>query len=104
VCCCQPHPLCRSSLFSFLQAFKPFLDDFLDPLFRSLTCGHRLCEAAAGRCAGALRDLIGPGIFAGRLADHQRRLLETSPDVPPPAGRFSPGSMVTPQSVLTGRA
>lgn len=90
---------------SFLQAFKPFLDDFLDPLFRSLGCGHRLCEAAAGRCAGALRDLIGPGIFAGRLADDQRRLLETSPDVPPPAGRFVvPGSLVTPQSVLTGRA
>ncbi|KAL4425118.1 hypothetical protein ABPG77_008223 [Micractinium sp. CCAP 211/92] len=86
------------------KVFKPHLDEFLGPLFRSLACGHRLCEAAAGRCIGALRDLIGPGIFAGRLSDEQRRLMESSPDVPPPAGRFAvPGSHVTPQFVLTGR-
>jgi hypothetical protein len=42
-----------------MQAFKPYLDEFLPPLFDSLACGHRLCEAAAGRCVGALRDLIG---------------------------------------------
>lgn len=46
----------------------------------------------------------GPGIFSGRLSDDQRRLLESSPDVPPPGGRFAPpGGIVTPQLVLTGR-
>ena len=45
-----------------LQAFKLHLEEFLDPLFRSLTCGNRLCEAAAGRCIGLLRDLIGVGV------------------------------------------
>lgn len=151
----------------------------MGPLFRSLTCGHRLCEAAAGRCIGALRDLIGgggdvdkeeffvvhashlalpsrrlgkqggvlprpvpqsmpscclallpinprlathaycliallpchtppagPNIFAGRLSDDQRQLMQSSPDVPPPAGLFGGppgGSLVTPQLVLTGR-
>ncbi|PSC73633.1 ARM repeat-containing [Micractinium conductrix] len=83
------------------KVFKPFLDEFLDPLFRSLTCGNRLCEAAAGRCIGSLRDLIGPGIFAGRLSEQQRHLLESSPDVPPPGGRFA--APVTPNLVLTGR-
>ncbi|KAI7841245.1 hypothetical protein COHA_005082 [Chlorella ohadii] len=88
------------------KVFKPYLEDFLGPLFRSLTCGHRLCEAAAGRCIGALRDLIGPNIFAGRLSDDQRQLMQSSPDVPPPAGLFGGppgGSLVTPQLVLTGR-
>jgi hypothetical protein len=30
------------------KKFKAFLDDFLPPLFDTLACGHRLCEAAAG--------------------------------------------------------
>lgn len=49
----------------------------------------------------------GPGIFAGRLTEGQRRLMESSPDVPPLGGRFGgppgSGSVVTPQLVLTGR-
>eukprot|EP00887_Chlorella_sp_A99_P007146 scaffold2.g7146.t1 len=86
------------------RQFKPFLEDFLEPLFRSLTCGHRLCEAAAGRCIGALRDFIGPGIFAGRLTERQRQLMQQSPEVPPPAGRFAMlGAQVTPDFVLRGQ-
>jgi ferredoxin len=89
------------------RAFKPHLQEFLEPMFRGLTCGHRLCEAAAGRCIGALRDLIGPGIFAGRLTEEQARAMETSQDVPPPGGRFAaavPGSLMTAQRVLRGVA
>jgi hypothetical protein len=55
---------------------------------------------------GALRDLVGPSIFAGRLSQEQRAAMAASPDVPPPGGRFAggvPGSQVTPQLVLTGR-
>ena len=41
------------------RLFKPFLEEFLEPLFRSLTSGNRLCEGAAGRCIGSLRDFLG---------------------------------------------
>lgn len=65
------------------NAFKAYLELFLDPLFHlGLTCGHRLCEVAAGQCIGQLRDLIGPGIFAGRLNEDQRRILNSSHDIP----------------------
>ena len=68
------------------KKFKPLLNDFLEPMFRGLTCGQRLCESAAGQCIGAMRDLIGPGVFEGRLLDEQRRLLHTHHDIPPPKG------------------
>lgn len=72
------------------KVFKPHLDDFIDPMFISLQCGHRLCEVAAGKCIGELRDLIGPGIFEGRLhTDVQRRALHSSPDIPGPRGALS---------------
>ena len=69
-----------------MQAFKPHLEPFLEPLFRSLACGHQLCRAAAGACLGALRDWLGPRILAGRLSDAQAGAMAASPDVPPPAG------------------
>ena len=54
------HPLCTP------QAFKAQLDEFLEPLFRGLVCGHRACEVAAGACIGKLRDAIGGQGGAGR--------------------------------------
>ncbi|GAB4818455.1 hypothetical protein N2152v2_005501 [Parachlorella kessleri] len=71
-----------------VKAFKPHLDEFLEPLLRGLVCGHRACEVAAGQCAGKLRDLIGPGIFSGRLTEEQRQLMAGSQDVPPPQGKY----------------
>ena len=68
------------------QAFKPHLDPFLEPLFRSLASGHQLCRTAAGACLGALRDWLGPRILAGRLSVAQAAAMAASPDVPPPAG------------------
>lgn len=65
------------------RAFKPHLEELLTPLFRSLSCGHQLAEHAAGMCLGAIRDMIGPNILAGRLDDEQLRLLNTSPLIPP---------------------
>jgi hypothetical protein len=65
------------------KAFKPHLEAFLQPMFRGVDCGHRLCEAAAGRCIGDLRDFIGPNIFAGRLDDEMKKLMVQSPNVPP---------------------
>jgi hypothetical protein len=75
-------------------AFKPHLQAFVDPLFAGLECGHRLTEVAAGRAAARLRDLVGPGIFAGRLSDAQRAALAASADVPPPVGRGAAGPAV----------
>lgn len=71
---------------SFEQAFKTYLEAFLVPLFRSLVCENQLCRAAAGRCLAAIRDCLGPGIFAGRLDDRQKTLMDKSPEVPPLAG------------------
>ncbi len=62
------------------------MDLLLDPLFKSLACEHQLCRAAAGKCAGALRDFVGPGIFAGHLSDAQAASMSGNPDVPPPSG------------------
>ena len=67
--------------------FKRSLDDFLVPLFRSLCCDNQLCRVAAGKCVAAIRDCIGPGIFAGRLTDEQRAAIDSSPDVPQLAGK-----------------
>lgn len=73
------------------RAFKPHLQEFLEPLFRGLTCGHRLCEAAAGKCIGRMRDMVGPGIFAGRLTEEQRAAMAASDDVPPASGALVGG-------------
>ena len=59
----------------------------MGPLFRSLECDNQLCKAAAGQCIGAIRDCIGPGIFAGRLTAEQKAGMEASQDVPPVAGK-----------------
>ena len=77
-----------------VRAFKRHLDPLLEPLFDSLTGDHALCRAAAGAAVGALRDAVGPRVLAGRLAAGDPawvRVLETSPDVPPPAGAFVGG-------------
>lgn len=58
--------------------FKSHLELFLDPLFKDLHCGHRLCEAAAGQSLSQLRRLIGPGVFAGRLTKEQQELMDRS--------------------------
>ncbi len=71
------------------QVFKPHLEPFLEPLFRSLGCGHQLCRDAAGACLGALRDWLGPRILAGRLSDAQAAAMAASPDVPPPTGMLT---------------
>ena len=72
-----------------LRAFKRQLLDFIDPLFAALGSDQTLVSAAAGRCVGALRDWMGPGIWAARLEPRQLALQQASPDVPPPAGKFS---------------
>ncbi len=77
-----------TKLAEVLQIFKRYLDELLVPLFRSLTCENQLCRAAAGRCVGAIRDCIGPGILAGRITQEQRASMEGSQDVPPLAGEF----------------
>ena len=63
------------------KAFKAHLEDFLDPMFKGLVCGHRLCEVASGRCIAQLRDFIGVGIFTGRLTEEQQKLMMQCPDI-----------------------
>lgn len=69
------------------QVFKRQMDLFLDHLFKCLACDHQLCRTAAGKCAAALRDFVGPGIFAGHLSEAQSAAMSSSPDVSPPSGR-----------------
>jgi hypothetical protein len=69
------------------RAFKEHLELFLGALFLDLACGHQLAEVAAGKCLGALRDLIGPSVFAGRLTEEQREVMGSNINVP------APGSM-----------
>lgn len=65
------------------RAFKPFLDELLDPLFVALRCGNRLAMNAAGEAAGFFAAFVGPAVFLARLTDTQRRELEQSPFVDP---------------------
>lgn len=89
--------LCGACHTTGKQRFKPHLEPFLHPMFSDLTCGHQLTEAAAGKCIAAMRDLLGPSIFAARLLDWQARLLATDPNIPPTAGRMmGPGMMGEP--------
>lgn len=67
------------------RLFKPHLELFLEAMFRDLTCGHQLCECAAGKCVAAFRDWLGSTIFAGRLDDWQLREMAANENVPPPA-------------------
>lgn len=56
-------------------AFKPVLDQFLEPMFRTLKCGHALCETAAKQCITRLSVFIGRAIFEGRLDSNQKALF-----------------------------
>ena len=76
------------------RAVKPYLEALLPPLLVALGplgADRPLARAAAGRAVAALRDGVGPRIFAGRLSEGDRALVEASPDVPPPGGRFCVG-------------
>lgn len=70
-----------------VKQFKQhYLELFLQPLFADLKCGHQLAEAEAGKCISALRDLVGPRIFAGRLDEAQQRAMETDANILPAKG------------------
>ena len=83
-----------------LQAFKPFLDPFIDALFNSLTCGQQTTAAAAGEFVGQVRDLLGPNIWAGRLTEEQRSAQASSPHVPPPTGVFLFQRLLLPRTAV----
>lgn len=91
-----------------VKAFKAaHLESFLHPLFADLRCGHQLAEAAAGRCISALRDAVGPRIFAGRLNDAQQRAMEADPHILPlgeASGGVADGSGFALQSSSAVRA
>ncbi len=57
------------------SAFKPALDPFLEPMFRTLCCGHALCETAARQCITRLSVFMGRPIFEGRLDSTQKSLF-----------------------------
>ena len=73
-----------------MQAFKPHLAPFLEPLFASLQGGHGRAQVAAGACISQLRDMLGPNIWAGRLTEEWLQAQKQSPYVMPVAGRFAP--------------
>ena len=59
------------------RRFKEYINDWLDPLFRSLQCGHQLEEAAALQAMLSFSQFLGDGIFRGRLNERQSRLFDT---------------------------
>lgn len=61
------------------RKFKPYLEEFIEPMFKSLRCGNRLAEAAAGYCIGEFRQMLGETIFAGRLNESQMQQMRDSP-------------------------
>lgn len=83
-----------------LQAFKPFLEPFIAPLFDSLTCGQQTTAAAAGEFVGQVRDLLGPNIWGGRLTQEQQAAQISSPHVPPPSGELFDPMRAQPASLL----
>ncbi|CAD7696000.1 unnamed protein product [Ostreobium quekettii] len=69
------------------RAFKPHLADLLDSMFLSLKADNQLEAVAAGEAIGAVRDMLGPNIFRGRLTDEQCQMLDTNHNVPPAGTR-----------------
>ena len=59
------------------RLFKKYINDWLDPLFRSLQCGHQLEEAAALKAMISFSQFLGEGIFRGRLNERQSHLFDT---------------------------
>ena len=70
-------------LFEPRRVFKPHLDEFIDPMFRTTRCGHRLAEMAAVNCVKSFQQMLGATIFAGRLNESQLRQLQVSASTAP---------------------
>jgi len=66
----------RSRTITLRRTFKPHLDEFIDPMFRTTRCGHRLAEMAAINCVRSFQQMLGETIFAGRLNESQLRQLQ----------------------------
>eukprot|EP01024_Parvocaulis_polyphysoides_P024785 TRINITY_DN22627_c0_g1_i2.p3 TRINITY_DN22627_c0_g1~~TRINITY_DN22627_c0_g1_i2.p3 ORF type:complete len:114 (+),score=7.00 TRINITY_DN22627_c0_g1_i2:102-443(+) len=64
------------------KKFKPYLEQFLPPLFNTLHVEHQLARVAAGKAIGFLRDFYGPNILAGRLTEEQNRELQSNQNIP----------------------
>jgi hypothetical protein len=62
-------------------AFKPHLQELLQPLFATLTrpTTHQLAGYAAVDCVQALSAFMGPGIFMGRLSAEQAAVMQRLP-------------------------
>ena len=58
------------------KVFKQYLELFVDSMLKDLQCDHRLCQAAAATCITRLQNLIGKGIFLGRLTELQLQEYE----------------------------
>lgn len=59
------------------RPFKAFLEDLLDPLFRSLQSGHGLEEAAAMGTMMFFSQFLGDSIFRGRLNEKQLQIYDS---------------------------
>jgi len=81
------------------KAFKPYIEEFLEPLFRADKDSHQLAAAAAGNCIAEFELLLGEGIFNGRLNDSQREQMRTSPNI---IRKVGPGAMGGPGGPMGG--
>jgi len=66
------------------RPFKQHLELFLDTLLYALTCENQLTAEAGRACAEQLSRALGPGIFRGRVENHNPNHLSTLDRFLPP--------------------
>ncbi|KAL4237616.1 hypothetical protein ACF0H5_002330 [Mactra antiquata] len=74
---CQRLPHMASGLGK--RYFKMYLEQFIDPIFISLSCDNALTSTAAANCLSELGKYLGPSILRGRIEQYNPRYLEQLP-------------------------
>lgn len=62
--------------------FKPYLEEFMEPIFYAYEGDNALAKAASERCMMFLRDYLGPNIFRGRVEMANPRYLNILEELP----------------------
>ncbi|XP_078673655.1 uncharacterized protein LOC144912352 [Branchiostoma floridae x Branchiostoma belcheri] len=65
------------------QLFKRKLEDFLDPIFYSLSSDNQLTHSAAAECLQQLSHFLGPNILRGRVEMHNPNYLDQLDKISP---------------------
>eukprot|EP00095_Tigriopus_kingsejongensis_P009240 snap_masked-scaffold495_size155559-processed-gene-0.5 protein:Tk09240 transcript:snap_masked-scaffold495_size155559-processed-gene-0.5-mRNA-1 annotation:"hypothetical protein LOTGIDRAFT_232463" len=58
------------------RLFKPYMDDFWDPIFYALQSENALAQVASEQCLAFLSEYLGPNILKGRVEQQDVKYLE----------------------------